>query len=629
LFKKIDAKVFIYFGIYLLFSFSSFGQDKCKHGYYYRNIEKQFQQISNLHIYGDTAQNLVKIDRLIRKEKNEILKDHLYLAKMLIIKNDSIKHHYLHDIIFNKPNVLNDCKHADVIVENYLLTSKKNNIYQIKIATIYYLKEINRGLSDEYIYESLGNLFYYLQDYELALNFFKLQLKIKKGQKAIASLHNNIGLAYKALGHKDEAYEAFHNAWRLWGNKDTAQADLAYSAYFKLVIESNMEDIKEDRSIEKLIEITKKRIQVAKLFNRAVVFENYIQLAYLYLSMENYEAAKTALTTAEKDSLLGIRPLSVKSQLRYHSVKEQLYINSNNSKKAQYHKKELHKVRKLINQNKKKAKKEALFLDKFWNAQLLVVKEESLNHEQRLNKRLYILSGILILVSIWLVYMIINQKKIQRKLIKQSRTLNIALENSKFLMNEVYHRVKNNLQMVTSIAQIDYYKNKGNFDFQNFNSKISALTIVHEQLYKANQINEINIKDYLQQLFSTISKSYSAHFDYQLDIDGIYCSSQKAIHLGLLINELISNSLKHADSGENTKLILNFSLKHDIDDIYTIDFYDSGKPSQNVNHVEKSFGQSLIKMIVQELEGEIIPIAQEPFRLKAKLKNLNIWRKVY
>ncbi|MEW6469239.1 MAG: PAS domain S-box protein [Bacteroidota bacterium] len=143
----------------------------------------------------------------------------------------------------------------------------------------------------------------------------------------------------------------------------------------------------------------------------------------------------------------------------------------------------------------------------------------------------------------------ITEKKLAEEKIKQS------LKEKEVLLKEVHHRVKNNLQVISSILnlQSSYVKDKNTLAMlKESQNRIKSMAFIHESLYQTKDFSRINFSEYVSNLTQNLVHSYEVmegKIELDLDIDPIFLNLDQSIPCGLIINELISNSLKYAFRG--------------------------------------------------------------------------------
>ncbi len=129
--------------------------------------------------------------------------------------------------------------------------------------------------------------------------------------------------------------------------------------------------------------------------------------------------------------------------------------------------------------------------------------------------------------------------------------ISASLREKESLLQEIHHRVKNNLQIVSSLLNLqsrDYADPVLQTAFAESQQRIRSMALIHEMLYRSNDLAEIDFGDYLRMLVPALMRSYSthaAHVRHEIQSDDIKLRPQAAVPLGLIVNELITNSLKH------------------------------------------------------------------------------------
>ncbi len=138
-----------------------------------------------------------------------------------------------------------------------------------------------------------------------------------------------------------------------------------------------------------------------------------------------------------------------------------------------------------------------------------------------------------------------------------------SLEEKELLLQEIHHRVKNNLQIISSLLSLQsgYVKDKEYLGlFKESQSRVKSMAFIHEQLYQSSNFTNIEFAGYVQNLISYLFHSYSidpSHVNFKLNIENVSLDINTAIPCGLIINELVTNSLKYAfPKFENEKVLI-------------------------------------------------------------------------
>ncbi|MGE5860115.1 MAG: sensor histidine kinase [Ignavibacteria bacterium] len=127
-----------------------------------------------------------------------------------------------------------------------------------------------------------------------------------------------------------------------------------------------------------------------------------------------------------------------------------------------------------------------------------------------------------------------------------------SLKEKELLLKEIHHRVKNNLQIVSSLInlQSNFIQDKKALEvFKESQNRVKSMGLIHEKLYQSGNLSTVDIKDYVKELSEKLFSSYmheSKNINLDLKIENIFIDIDKCIAIGLILNELISNSLKHA-----------------------------------------------------------------------------------
>lgn len=172
------------------------------------------------------------------------------------------------------------------------------------------------------------------------------------------------------------------------------------------------------------------------------------------------------------------------------------------------------------------------------------------------------------------------------------------------LLQELHHRVKNNFNLIVSMLDIQH-SNSSTIDthtfVRNFKDRIQSIVIAHELLYMDSDLDSINMQNYINDLAHYIldANSDNAKIKLECNIDSFYLNIDTLIYIGILINEMLTNSIKHAF--KNKKGTIYISLKKQKNNTYILSYKDS---ATHVNKDTKSgFGSMVIDMAVSQIEG--------------------------
>jgi two-component sensor histidine kinase len=179
------------------------------------------------------------------------------------------------------------------------------------------------------------------------------------------------------------------------------------------------------------------------------------------------------------------------------------------------------------------------------------------------------------------------------------------------LLTEIHHRVKNNMQVINSLIRLQSMKVEDEQVLSLFKvaqNRVISMALIHEKLYQSHDFTNIVIEDYLQELTSNLLYSYQLENSVSIDLD-LEVSTMDIdtlIPLGLIFNEVVSNSLKHAFLPKQDGKIF-IQLKRGSDDQYTLQMGDNGVGIKDSGDWENptTLGVDLIKTLVDQIDGTI------------------------
>lgn len=177
---------------------------------------------------------------------------------------------------------------------------------------------------------------------------------------------------------------------------------------------------------------------------------------------------------------------------------------------------------------------------------------------------------------------LLAKEELETRVKERTERLDASLKEKELLLSEIHHRVKNNLQIVSSLLKLqsrNIHHSKYKEIFRNSENQIQTMALIHEELYRSVDLTNINFGDYLGKLTKELFSSYVidvSRVSLKVNIEDVILSIDTAIPCGLIINELISNSLKHGFPEERVGVV-SVSLKTDaINNEYELRVSDNG-----------------------------------------------------
>lgn len=193
------------------------------------------------------------------------------------------------------------------------------------------------------------------------------------------------------------------------------------------------------------------------------------------------------------------------------------------------------------------------------------------------------------------------------KKLNQTKALANSLDTQKILLRELHHRVKNNLQFIISLYRLklrSYLDNVGKEKLKEVENNVHSMGKIHDILHSNQTISNLNSSIYFEDLIKEIKRAYpNKNINFFIDTKDLTLNIDQAIYCGLIINELVTNSIKYAfnENSGNISIILDT----DIQKRYVLNIFDNGKGFDWENK-SLSFGLTLVERLVKdELKGEL------------------------
>jgi len=197
-----------------------------------------------------------------------------------------------------------------------------------------------------------------------------------------------------------------------------------------------------------------------------------------------------------------------------------------------------------------------------------------------------------------------ERKKIEKKLQK-------SLNEKETLLKEIHHRVKNNLMIISSLLNLQsrYIKDEESKNiFKESQNRARSMALIHERLYQSTDLKRIDFGDYLRTLSNDLYHTYvmdTSLIKLNIEVENVMLDINTSIPLGLIVNELVTNSLKHAfPQGESGEINIKF---HTNDDKYLLEVKDNGVGfPEDIDYTNtESLGLRLVTSLTEQIDGKI------------------------
>src|SRR5690606_17385472 len=252
--------------------------------------------------------------------------------------------------------------------------------------------------------------------------------------------------------------------------------------------------------------------------------------------------------------------------------------------------------------------KDALYEKQQKDAEIALLNKEKEISTVKLSQSKAVLAGTIVglvffviaIIALWMLY-----SKIKAK----NQIITKALKDRELLLHETHHRVKNNLQMISSLLnmQSKYVNDPKAFEvLQNGRNRVQSMAILHKSLYSSDDLTKVSLQTYFEGLTESIFNSYNksdSEIKSNIKAKGVMMDIESVIPIGLIVNELVTNSLKHAFSKQTTNQPEITIEMTENSDVYKFEVKDNGigldEKILQKDDVE-SFGQRLIRSLAQK-----------------------------
>ena len=211
---------------------------------------------------------------------------------------------------------------------------------------------------------------------------------------------------------------------------------------------------------------------------------------------------------------------------------------------------------------------------------------------------------------------------------KVENEIKTSLEEKEVLLKEIHHRVKNNLQIISSLLdlQANYVDDMEAINvLHESQNRVKSMAMIHEMLYQSNNLYSIEFSGYIRNLVQDLLYSYGTNnIRFAINIEQIFLNIETAIPCGLIISELVSNSLKYAFPDNNVGEIFVNLRSHGEEFELIISDNGIGFPEDlNFKDIQSSLGLQLVNMLINQLDGSIKLDRTQGTMFKIKFKELN------
>lgn len=510
-------------------------------------------------------------------------------------------------------------------------------------------------------YGALGNTYNFQGDYKLALQYELEGMKIAEAEKDTSQtpgiINLYLGLTYEAMQDEDEkalkhyssamaVFEKFittnlsdfgnasSNTAKMIMNKDPAAAlvfiknilqrypqlvsDPSYDGFLMRLMQCHMHLKQYNKGqpyCDRLLSIAAKSPPIVQriLYTSTIqflVFSKQYHKARKYLpllqqivqeSNEMTYMKEAELYWHQVDSAQGKYQSALQHFMRYKAITDSLFNETKAKEIAQLN----------IQYETEKKDRDIQLKEK---SITLLTKEKLLQQatisKAAITRNIIIGGAVMLLLLLALLY---NRYQLKQKANRDINDKNLALQQmvneKEWLLKEVHHRVKNNLQTVVSLleSQSAYLHSDALLAIQDSQNRVHAMSLVHQKLYQAENVTSINMAVYLPELVNYLRDGFNAgHIHFKLQVAPVELDVSQAIPVGLIVNEAITNAIKYAFPGERNGNRITIFMEQLEDKKVELTVSDNGIGLPEAFDMNRNggLGLRLMKGLTEDINGQ-------------------------
>ncbi len=442
----------------------------------------------------------------------------------------------------------------------------------------------------------------------------------------LAGAYNNMGLAFLKLQEPDSAIFSFEKSREYWKrNLKNKTASLATDQHFFYLLDGNTGvAYNQQGRFREAIPLIRRDIEMFKVEKRYEAQAHGLNsLGQSYNGLNDFDRALEVLDSAE--NFLKLTP-NVPAIQRNLETRIQVMEAMGNLAEAYPLHKQLVAFKDSIAQVESRARLAVLEVvyevDKknreIEKQRLMTLTLEANNHKQRVRLLAMLVAvSLLSVILFFLVVLVVQRRKRNRYLTKkneqiesQKQIISKALGEKEMLLKEIHHRVKNNLQLISGIFELQSTKfedSRLREIMEEGQGRIKSMALIHEQLYENVDLGQVDLEDYISRLAKVIASTFSApdqDITLKVDVEHLDYDLNLAVPLGLIVNELITNCYKHAFKGRKQGVI-SIRCKSISETTCEMEIQDDGLglPKSFDPAKSKSLGLRLVRGLSSQMEG--------------------------
>ncbi len=465
-------------------------------------------------------------------------------------------------------------------------------------------------------YNSIGNLYCEVEEPRRAIEYHTRSLHLRDSignKRGIAGSLTNLGQAYILLGDYDTAISYLNRSLLIkneLGDSDfiASSVDLLGEAYYH------------KKEFDKAEAYYKKALELKSIADDPkLVALTLNKLSRLYQAMgKNHDALEHLKAARSRLEKIGAK----KYLLDNYKITTDIFLTEGQSDSALLYMDLFISMKdSVLNEEKQKAitEMEVKYDSESKEHEIVLLNERDKVKEatvERQHTLIYslVVGAALLLVVVALLFVAIRSRRLalrqSKVIIEQKQTI---IEQKQTMMSELHHRIKNNLQVLSSLLELQQSRIQDPAMaelMQEIDQRLTAMLLIHQGLYGDHVGSQVNMRTYIEALIDNLCQSYgyaAAELNISKDVASIELDADKALSLGFVCNEVISNWFKHVlKKNDDATLHIEFTGK-------LLRFSDNGTgiPAGNKAELNRSFGLRLIQLFSRELKATLLTHSDE------------------
>lgn len=470
------------------------------------------------------------------------------------------------------------------------------------------------------LYNRLGGSYWYIENDQQALTYFRKAATIARANRDSLAVQNILGNIARVLARQKAYQEAL----------DSVDVAIAVAPDLN-VYDQSMFDIFRLHTYTLMNDFPRAEIYFRKLkktYDQRILDNNMMQsvrytMACYLIKSGNFETGRQYLNALSPRA--GSYPIIISRRAMVEYLYYQADSAAGNLQSAIMHFRNFKTIsdssRSML-QSKQLGELQFQFETEKKDNDIKLLVQKSKAQEASLQKekiiRNVIIAGVVLLVVfLGMIYGRYRNKKImnirlekqQHEINRQNDHLRRLVDDKEWLLKEIHHRVKNNLQVIISLlnTQSRYLNNKDALDaIRNSQQRMHSMSLIHQRLYQTDNLSKIDMRWYIPELIGYMKDGHESgkNTEFIVDCGHIELEVVQAVPLGLILNEAISNSLKYAFPDER-KGTITVCLKMEDDKNCLLSISDDGTGIKDLNSAleSDSLGMRLMQGLSDQLDG--------------------------